>query len=95
MGGRIVPEFDSPLNRGLVRLYRPFVHFALRRPALTLATAVLAVVSCVPIVSRLGGEFRPRVDEGDILFMPTTLAGRKYPCSVARKRSGVQRRSEP
>ena len=75
MGGRIVPEFDSPLNRGLVRLYRPFVHFALRRPALTLATAVLAVVSCVPIVSRLGGEFLPRVDEGDILFMPTTLAG--------------------
>ncbi len=75
LSGRIVPEFDNPLTRGLVRIYRPFVHFALRRPALTLVTAALAVISCVPIVSRLGGEFLPRLDEGDLLFMPTTLPG--------------------
>ncbi|MDP9000311.1 MAG: efflux RND transporter permease subunit [Myxococcota bacterium] len=73
--GRITPEFENPLTRGLLRLYRPFVHFALRRPAFTLITAALAVLSCLPIVSRLGGEFFPRIDEGDLLFMPTTLPG--------------------
>jgi copper/silver efflux system protein len=73
--GRVMPEFDNPLTRVLVRIYRPFVHFALTRPALTLITAALAVISCVPVASRLGGEFLPRVDEGDLLFMPTTLPG--------------------
>jgi len=73
--GRVIPEFANPLTRGLVRLYRPFVHFALSRPTLTLATAVLALASCLPILTRLGGEFLPRVDEGDLLYMPTTLPG--------------------
>jgi Cu(I)/Ag(I) efflux system membrane protein CusA/SilA len=73
--GAVVPEFANPLTRTLVRLYRPFVHFALRRPALTLATAGLALVSALPIASRLGGEFLPRLDEGDLLYMPTTLPG--------------------
>jgi Cu(I)/Ag(I) efflux system membrane protein CusA/SilA len=75
VAGRIRPEFDNPLTRALVRMYRPFVHFALRRPVLTLVTAVLAALSCLPIASHLGGEFLPRVDEGDVLFMPTTLPG--------------------
>src|SRR6185312_405308 len=73
--GRIVPEFDNPITKRLVRIYRPFVTFALARPTLTLATAVLAAASCLPIITRLGGEFLPRVDEGDLLFMPTTLPG--------------------
>ena len=73
--GRVIPEFANPLTRSLVQLYRPFVHFALSRPTLTLMTAVLALASCLPIVSRLGGEFLPRVDEGDLLYMPTTLPG--------------------
>ncbi|HEX6764683.1 MAG TPA: efflux RND transporter permease subunit, partial [Polyangiaceae bacterium] len=75
LSGRVIPEFGNPLTRGLVRLYRPFVHFALSRPALTLATAALALASCLPIVTRLGGDFLPRVDEGDLLYMPTTLPG--------------------
>jgi Cu(I)/Ag(I) efflux system membrane protein CusA/SilA len=73
--GRVIPEFSNPITRGLVRLYRPFVHFALSRPAFTLTTAALALASCLLIVGRLGGEFLPRVDEGDLLFMPTTLPG--------------------
>jgi Cu(I)/Ag(I) efflux system membrane protein CusA/SilA len=73
--GRISPEFDNPITRWLVRMYRPFVTFALARPTLTLATAALAAASCFPILTRLGGEFLPRVDEGDLLFMPTTLPG--------------------
>jgi Cu(I)/Ag(I) efflux system membrane protein CusA/SilA len=75
LSGKIVPEFSNPLTRSLVRVYRPFVHFALTRPALTLATAVLAVCSCLPILSKLGGEFLPRIDEGDLLFMPTARPG--------------------
>jgi copper/silver efflux system protein len=73
--GRVTPELANPLTRGLVRAYRPFVHFALTHPWLTLATAALAVLSCLPIVPRLGGEFLSHVDEGDLLFMPTTLPG--------------------
>jgi Cu(I)/Ag(I) efflux system membrane protein CusA/SilA len=73
--GPVVAEFDHPLTRTLVRLYRPVVHFALARPALTLATAALALLSCLPIAARLGSEFLPRIDEGDLLFMPTTLPG--------------------
>jgi Cu(I)/Ag(I) efflux system membrane protein CusA/SilA len=73
--GRVTPEFENPLTRTLVRAYEPLVRLALTRPALTLVTAALAVFSCIPIVSRLGGEFLPRIDEGDLLFMPTTLPG--------------------
>ena len=70
-----MPEFENPLTRSIVRLYRPLVHFALARPGFTLLTAALAVASCLPIIGRLGGEFLPRIDEGDLLFMPTTLPG--------------------
>lgn len=75
MRGRIVPEYTNPLTRGLVQLYRPFVTFALARPAFTLTTAFLAVISSIPIASRLGAEFLPRVDEGNLLFMPTARPG--------------------
>jgi Cu(I)/Ag(I) efflux system membrane protein CusA/SilA len=73
--GRVIPELANPLTRALVRAYRPFVHFALSRPALTLATAGLALLSCVPILPRLGSEFLPRIDEGELLYMPTTAPG--------------------
>jgi copper/silver efflux system protein len=84
--GRVTPEFDHPLTRALVRSYRPFVHFALTRPALTIATAILAIASCLPIVGRLGGEFLPRVDEGDLLFMPTTVPGVRADRAAAQLR---------
>jgi Cu(I)/Ag(I) efflux system membrane protein CusA/SilA len=73
--GQVPAEIDNPLTRGLVRLYRPFVQFALRRPFVTLATGALVVASCLPLLPRLGREFLPRVAEGDLLFMPTTLPG--------------------
>jgi Cu(I)/Ag(I) efflux system membrane protein CusA/SilA len=74
-GGRIIPEDRNPLTRALVRVYRPFVHFALARPGLTLATAGLAALSCLPVIPRLGSEFLPRIDEGQLLYMPTTAPG--------------------
>ncbi len=73
--GRVVPELANPLTSGLIRVYRVFVHFALNHPGLTLVTAALALASALPIAGHLGGEFLPRVEEGDLLFMPTTLPG--------------------
>jgi len=73
--GRVIPELRNPLTALLVRAYRPLVHFVLARPAVTLVTAALAVISCLPIVSHLGSEFLPRIDEGELLYMPTASAG--------------------
>lgn len=73
--GRVIPEFGNPITHSLVRLYRPFVQFALSRPIFTLSTAGLALISCLPILSKLGAEFLPRIDEGDLFYMPTTLPG--------------------
>src|SRR5204863_8014921 len=73
--GRVRREADNPLTSWLVRWYRPFVELVLRRPILTLVTAAIAVASCLPLVPRLGRQFLPRMSEGDLLFMPTTLAG--------------------
>ena len=73
--GRVVPELRNPLTAALVRAYRPLVHFVLARPAITLVTAALAAISCLPIVSHLGSEFLPHIDEGELLYMPTAVAG--------------------
>jgi copper/silver efflux system protein len=73
--GRIVPELRNPLTAALMRAYRPLVHFVLARPAITLVTAGLLAISCLPIVSRLGSEFLPHIDEGELLYMPTAAAG--------------------
>jgi Cu(I)/Ag(I) efflux system membrane protein CusA/SilA len=73
--GRIVPELDNPVTGRLIHIYRPLVLFALRWPLSTLVIAALAIVSCLPIAARLGGEFLPRIDEGDLLYMPTTAPG--------------------
>jgi Cu(I)/Ag(I) efflux system membrane protein CusA/SilA len=71
-GGAVVPERRNPLMRSLERVYSPFVHFALARPIFTLVTVALLAASALPLVGRLGGELMPRLDEGDLLFMPTT-----------------------
>jgi copper/silver efflux system protein len=73
--GRVRSERQNPLNRAVVALYRPFVQVALERPLVTVLIGVLAVASALPLVGRLGGEFMPAVDEGDLLFMPSTLPG--------------------
>ena len=73
--GPVVAELANPLVRGLIRAYRPLVELVLRWPAVTLLTAALAVLSCVPLLPRIGAEFLPRLDEGNLLFMPTTASG--------------------
>jgi Cu(I)/Ag(I) efflux system membrane protein CusA/SilA len=73
--GRIPDEQKNPLNRLLIGLYRPLLEGVLRFPKTTLlAAALIAAVSVWPI-SRLGGEFMPPLDEGDLLYMPSALPG--------------------
>ncbi len=73
--GKIRPEHANPLNRWLVAAYRPLLDAVLRHPRKTLLMAlVLLLVSAWPL-TRLGGEFLPPLDEGDLLYMPTALPG--------------------
>ena len=73
--GRIAPELRNPLNRALIALYRPVIHAVLRYPAVTLVLAALLVVSAIIPLSRLGSEFMPPLEEGDLLYMPTAQPG--------------------
>ncbi|MBI5512195.1 MAG: efflux RND transporter permease subunit [Deltaproteobacteria bacterium] len=71
--GKVHPEARHPVSRAIRAVYEPFVHVALRNPATTVLLGVLALVSALPLVGRLGSEFMPPLDEGDLLYMPTTL----------------------
>jgi copper/silver efflux system protein len=73
--GAILREADNPLNRLLIRLYQPVLDGVLRHPRLTLSLALLVFLSGFWPAARLGGEFLPPLDEGDLLYMPTALPG--------------------
>jgi Cu(I)/Ag(I) efflux system membrane protein CusA/SilA len=73
--GRIPDEARNPVNRRLMALYRPLLAKVLARPWLAIGVAVLAVLLTAWPVSRLGGEFLPPLDEGDLLYMPSALPG--------------------
>ena len=73
--GRIPKEEQNPLNRWLIRLYQPALDAVLRRPKVTMLVALLVFLSAVWPISRLGGEFLPALDEGDLLYMPSALPG--------------------
>jgi Cu(I)/Ag(I) efflux system membrane protein CusA/SilA len=73
--GRIPHEASNPVNRVLMAVYRPALELVLRCPKGTLAVAaVLLALTAVPL-TRLGGEFMPPLDEGDLLYMPSALPG--------------------
>jgi Cu(I)/Ag(I) efflux system membrane protein CusA/SilA len=73
--GRIPDEQKNPLNRFLIAVYRPLLDVVLRFPKATLfGAALLALLSILPL-TRLGGEFMPAIDEGDLLYMPSALPG--------------------
>jgi Cu(I)/Ag(I) efflux system membrane protein CusA/SilA len=80
--GRIRAETKNPLNWLLIALYRPIISGALRVRWLTLVLAVVTVGFTAPIFSRLGAEFMPPLNEGTILYMPTTVPGLSIPESV-------------
>ena len=73
--GHIRAEEDNPLNRWLIAAYRPVLRAALTHPWRVVAIALLALVATVFPARQLGSEFMPPLDEGDLLYMPTTLPG--------------------
>jgi Cu(I)/Ag(I) efflux system membrane protein CusA/SilA len=73
--GRVRPETDNPVNRAAMAAYRPFLRLALRSPWAVTLVAVAVVLCTLWPASRLGTEFMPELDEGDFLYMPTTLPG--------------------
>ncbi len=73
--GKLPDEARNPLNRGLIRVYRPALNAVLDHPKSTIAVAVLILATTLWPMSRLGGEFLPPMDEGDLLYMPSALPG--------------------
>jgi Cu(I)/Ag(I) efflux system membrane protein CusA/SilA len=73
--GRVMPEHKNPLNRVLIAWYLPVINGVLRRPKAVIALSVMLVASIYYPLSRLGSEFMPELDEGDLLYMPTTFEG--------------------
>ena len=73
--GRVKPEVANPINRGLMALYRPFLHWTLQRPLLVVVLSIAVAASMLWPLHKLGSEFMPDLDEGDLLYMPTTFPG--------------------
>lgn len=73
--GKIHSEENHPISRPLMKIYHPVVEFVLEHKWKTIAVAVLAMVVTVPVFFKLGSEFMPPLDEGVLLYMPTTLPG--------------------
>lgn len=75
MVGKIYGETEHPISRFLFRVYTPILNFALRKRKQVLMVSGLLVLTIFPMYSQLGSEFMPPLNEGDILYMPTTLPG--------------------
>ena len=73
--GKITPENKNPMNRFLDKLYRPCLHRVLKYKKATLVLAVVLVLVSFPLFSKLGSEFMPPLNEGTMLYMPTSLPG--------------------
>src|SRR2546423_397784 len=73
--GRIPAEEKNPLNRFLIALYRPLLESALRRPKTVLLAALAILAPTLWPMNRIGGEFMPPLDEGDLWYMPSALPG--------------------
>ncbi|MEC5319061.1 CusA/CzcA family heavy metal efflux RND transporter [Brenneria populi subsp. brevivirga] len=73
--GKIPAETRNPLNRMLISIYHPLLLCVLRRPKLTLLAAALSIFTVIWPLSKVGGEFLPKMNEGDLLYMPSTLPG--------------------
>ncbi len=73
--GTVIQEGKNPVNRALIAVYRPVIRAVIRSPRATLlAAAIILVIGLWP-ATRLGSEFMPPLDEGDLMYMPTTYPG--------------------
>ena len=73
--GKVMPEAKNPVNRFLIGVYRPIIAAAMRRKTATIVLALLAMAATWFPASHLGTEFMPTLDEGTLLYMPTSLPG--------------------
>ena len=73
--GHIMPEAKNPVNRILIRLYRPVIRWVLEHKGVTLGLAILSMAITVFPAMRLGAEFMPTLNEGSIFYMPASLPG--------------------
>lgn len=73
--GRVLPEQKNPLNRVLIALYKPVLKLCLAYPKTVLFSALILLFAGLWPASKLGSEFMPPLDEGDLMYMPTTYAG--------------------
>ena len=84
--GKIIPEQLNPINRFLHTIHSPVLKLAMRWRAVTVILAALLMASTLYPLSRIGSEFMPPLDEGDILYMPTTFPG----ISITKAREVLQ-----
>ncbi len=73
--GRIVPEHKNPVNRFLIWVYRPIIQAVLKAKALTIGIALAVLAVSIWPATKLGSEFMPNLNEGTLMYMPTTLPG--------------------
>jgi len=73
--GKVAPEHKNPINRALIAVYRPVIHTVIRFPKATLGFAAAVLIIGLWPATQLGSEFMPPLDEGDIMYMPTTYPG--------------------
>jgi len=73
--GHITPEHKNPINRVLIAAYRPLINAVLKMPGKLLIGAVFVIAVGMWPVTQLGSEFMPDLDEGDLMYMPTTFPG--------------------
>ncbi|MDH5436245.1 MAG: efflux RND transporter permease subunit [Gammaproteobacteria bacterium] len=73
--GHITPEHKNPVNRILVASYKPFIDFVLHSPGKVIVISLLLVVASIWPMTKMGSEFMPDLDEGDLMYMPTTFPG--------------------
>jgi len=73
--GHITPENKNPINRALIAGYKPFIDAVMHSPKIVLGASFLLVIVGMWPVTQLGSEFMPDLDEGDLMYMPTTFPG--------------------
>ncbi|NNC57741.1 MAG: efflux RND transporter permease subunit [Woeseiaceae bacterium] len=73
--GAVTPEKKNPINRILIAIYRPIIHGVIQFPKATLIGAVVVLIVGLWPATQLGSEFMPPLDEGDLMYMPTTYPG--------------------
>jgi len=84
--GKITPEHENPINRFLIKIYRPFINLTLKYPLkIVIGSFIILLFSLFPL-SQIGSEFMPDLDEGDWMYMPTTLPG----ISIGKARQVLQ-----